>query len=217
MVHMCRNEQHSYLVLRLEDIREVDKIKIFITVRTLASLVFLTTLLILSGCNPTPSNGTNEPPSFPSPNTKETEVGSLEENAQEVESNLPQELPTPTIQSESGISIPAIQGSYCWGGMCADYAGDVELLEGKVPVSVLVGENISIHLSTDVPPNEFTLVEYVNGEARPISLREGSFQFAQEKGTHYYGAFVGWSSPKNSQVSLGDTSFAFVIRGVEKK
>lgn len=217
MVHMRRNEQHSSLFLRLEDIREVAKINFFITIRILASLVFLTTLLILSGCNSTPSNGTNEPPSLPSPNTKEAEVGSLEENAKEPGPNLPQELPTPTIQSESGISIPAVQGSYCWGGMCADYAGDVELLEGKVPVSVLVGENISINLNTDVPPNEFTLVEYVNGEARPISFREGSFQFAQEKGTHYYGAFIGWSSPKNSQVSLGDTSFAFVIRGVEKK
>ncbi|OAX50771.1 hypothetical protein gpAD87_21440 [Paenibacillus sp. AD87] len=217
MVNIHFNEQHSSLVLRLEDIREVGKIKFIITIRTLASLVFLTTLLILSGCNPTPSNGTNEPPSLPSPDTKEAELSSLEENAKESGPNLPQELPTPTIQSESGISIPAVQGSYCWGGMCADYAGDVELLEGKVPVSVLVGENISINLSTDVPPNEFTLVEYVNGEARPISFREGSFQFAQEKGTHYYGAFIGWSSPKNSQVSLGDSSFAFVIRGVEKK
>ncbi|MEO2260915.1 hypothetical protein ABGV43_28835 [Paenibacillus amylolyticus] len=136
---------------------------------------------------------------------------------QEPEPNLPQKLPTPTIQSESGISIPAIQGSYCWGGMCADYAGDMELLEGQLPVSVLVGENISIHLGTNVPPDEFTLVEYVNGKARPISLREGSFQLSQEKGTHYYGAFARWTSPQNSQVSLGDTSFAFVIRGVEKK
>ncbi|OME95920.1 hypothetical protein BK124_19715 [Paenibacillus amylolyticus] len=101
--------------------------------------------------------------------------------------------------------------------MCADYAGDMELLEGQVTVSVLVGENISIHLGTNVPPDELTLVEYVNGVARPISLREGSFQLAQEKGTHYYGAFARWTSSQNSQVSLGDTSFAFVIRGVEKK
>ncbi|WP_413375691.1 hypothetical protein [Paenibacillus taichungensis] len=193
----------------------MDKIKFFITMRTLTSLVFLTTLLILSGCNPTPSNSTHGIASPPTTNAKEAEMGST--HAQEPELNLSQELPTPTIQSESGISIPAIQGSYCWGNMCVDYAGDMELLEGKVPVSVLVGENISINLGTDVPPDEFTLVEYVNGEARPISLREGSFQFAQEKGTHYYGAFVRWSSPKNSQVSLGDTSFAFVIRGVEKK
>ncbi len=213
MVNIHFNEQHSSLAFRLEDIREVETIKFIIAMRTITLLVFLTNLLILSGCNSTPSNGTNEPPSLPSPNTKE--MGSKQ--VQEPEPNLPQELPTPTIQSESGISIPAVQGSYCWGGMCADYAGDVKLLEGKVPVSVLVGENISINLGTDVPPNEFTLVEYVNGEARPISLREGTFRFAQEKGTHYYGAFVGWSSPKNSQVSLGDTSFAFVIRGVEKK
>ncbi|WP_127547279.1 hypothetical protein [Paenibacillus amylolyticus] len=46
------------------------------------------------------------------------------------------------IQTESGTPIPAIQGSYCWESMCADYAGDMELLEGQVPVSVLVGENI---------------------------------------------------------------------------
>lgn len=134
MVNMHSNEQHSSLAFRLEDIREVDEIKCFNTMRTLISLVFLTTLLILSGCNPIPSNGTNEPPSLPSPNTKEAEVGSLEENAKEPGPNLPQALPTPTIQSESGISIPAIQGSYCWGNMCVDYAGDVELLEGKVPV-----------------------------------------------------------------------------------
>ncbi|WP_440116808.1 hypothetical protein [Paenibacillus sp. QZ-Y1] len=128
-----------------------------------------------------------------------------------------QGLPTPVIQTESGAPIPAIQGNYCWESMCADYAGDMELLEGQLPVSVLVGENISIHLGSNVPPDEFTLVEYVNGEARPISLREGSFQLAQEKGTHYYGAFARWTSPQNSQVSLGDTSFAFVIRGVENK
>ncbi|WP_411735865.1 hypothetical protein [Paenibacillus sp. M2] len=41
--------------------------------------------------------------------------------------------------------------------------------------------SLAFHLDTNVPPDEFTLVEYVNGKARPISLREGSFQLEQEK------------------------------------
>ncbi|WP_179088687.1 hypothetical protein [Paenibacillus amylolyticus] len=199
MVNMHRKSNTSNIPLL--------QIKFFNTIRTLTTLVFLSTMLILSGCNPTPSHGANKTPSPSTTNAKEAKT-ELKQN---------QELPTPVIQTESGTPIPAIQGSYCWGGMCADYAGDMELLEGQVTVSVLVGENISIHLGTNVPPDELTLVEYVNGVARPISLREGSFQLAQEKGTHYYGAFARWTSSQNSQVSLGDTSFAFVIRGVEKK
>lgn len=213
MVNLHSIEQHSSLVLRLEDIREVAKIKFIITIRTLASLVFLTTLLILSGCNPTPSNGTNGTASPPATNAKETEMGSKQ--TQESEPNLPQKLPTPTIQSESGISIPAIQGSYCWGGMCADYAS--LNFEDKSPVQVLVGEELSIDMGIDIPPDEISISEYVDNRNQPITSTDGTFQLPKKPGTHYYGAFVRWSSPQDSQISLGDTSFTFVVHVVEKK
>lgn len=144
-------------------------------------------------------------------------MGSLEENAQEPESNLPQELPTPTIQSESGISIPAIQGSYCWSGTCADYVGGKGLLKGHTPVSVLVGEKVSIDMGIDIPPDELDLFEYVEEKIKPLTLTKGSFHLPQEPGTHYYGASVRWTSSQDSQISYGSTSFAFVIRVVEKK
>ncbi|MHA7583303.1 hypothetical protein ACX12E_23415 [Paenibacillus vandeheii] len=215
MVNIHRNEQHSSLTSRLEDIREVDTIKIFNTMRTLISLVFLTTLLILSGCNPTSINGTNGTASPPTTNPKEAEMGSQQEKTQEAEPNLPQELPTPIIKSKSGISIPSVQGSYCWSGTCADYAS--LNFEDKSPISVLAGEEVSIDMGIDFPPDEISISEYVDNRSQPITSTGGTFQLPMEPGTYYYGAFVRWSSPQDSQISLGDTSFAFVVRVVEKK
>lgn len=208
-------KQHSSLTSRLEDIREVDTIKIFNTMGTLISLLFLTTLLILSGCNPAPSNGTNGTASPPTTNPKEAEMGSKQ--VQEPEPNLPQKLPTPIIQTESGISIPAVQSSYCWSGTCADYVGGMDLLEGHTPVPVLVGEKISIDMGIEIPPDELEMFEYVDNRSQPITSTGGTFQLPMEPGTYYYRAFVRWSSPQDSQISLGDTSFAFVVRVVEKK
>jgi len=179
--------------------------------RTIISFVFLTTLLILSGCKPTPSNITNGTASPPATNARE--MGSKQ--VQEPEPNLPQKLPTPTIQSESGISIPAIQGSYCWGGTCADYAS--LNFEDKSPVSVLAGEKLSIDMGIDIPPDEISISEYVDNRNQPIISTDGTFQLPKEPGTHYYGAFVRWSSPQDTQISYGSTSFAFVVRVVEKK
>jgi hypothetical protein len=142
-------------------------------------------------------------------------VGSLEENAKEPGPNLPQELPTPIIHNKSGISIPAVQGSYCWGGTCADYAS--LNFDDKNPVSVLAGEELSIDMGLDIPPDEISISEYVDNRNQPITSTGGTFQLPEEPGTHYYGAFVRWSSPQDSQISLGDTSFTFVVRVVEKK
>ncbi|WP_405171765.1 hypothetical protein MHI12_05270 [Paenibacillus sp. FSL H8-0280] len=132
---------------------------------------------------------------------------------QQPEPHLPQKLPTPTIQSESGISIPAIQGSYCWGGTCADYAS--LNFEGNSPVQVLVGEDLSIDMGIDILPDEISISEYVDNRNQSITSTDGTFQLPKEPGTHYYGAFVRWSSPQDSQISLGDTSFTFVVRVVE--
>ncbi|MGC5776669.1 hypothetical protein [Paenibacillus pabuli] len=179
--------------------------------------MFLTTLLILTGCNPTPSDSTNGTASPPTTNAKESEMGLLEENAQEPGPTLPQELPTPIIQTESGISIPAVQSSYCWSGVCADSVGGMDLLEGHTATPVVVGEKVSIDMGIEIPPDELELYEYVENQIKPISSTDGTFQFPKEPGNHYYGAFVRWSSPQDSQISLGDTSFAFVVRVVEKK
>ncbi|WP_418040533.1 hypothetical protein [Paenibacillus xylanilyticus] len=186
----------------MEYIGEVFEINFIHSVRVWTTLTLLGSVFLLSGCNPNQYNTNNveNPPS-----------GTSQRN------NLPTELPTPIIQSVSGTPIPAVKGSYCWEGLCVDYAGDLELLEGITPVTLLVGEDVSIHMGTDVAPDEFTLVEYVDGKAHRVSLTAGSFQLAQETGIHYYGAFARWSSPKDSNVSLGDTSFAFAVHLVEKK
>lgn len=134
---------------------------------------------------------------------------------QEPEPNLPLKLPTPTIQGESGISIPAIQGSYCWGGTCVDYASLI--FEDNSTVHVFAGEDLSIDMGTDVPPDEISISEYVDNRNPSISSTNGTFQLPKEPGTHYYGAFIRWSSPQDSQISLGDTFFTFVVRVVEKK
>ncbi|WP_419891262.1 hypothetical protein [Paenibacillus xylanexedens] len=178
----------------------MDEIKFFNTTRTLTTLVFFSTLLILSGCNPTPSHS-----------TKKVEMGSKQ--VQEPEPNLPLKLPTPTIQSESGISIPAIQGSYCWGGTCADYAS--LNFEDNTPIQVLAGEDLSIDMGIDIPPDEISISEYVDNRNQSITSTDVTFQLPKEPGIHYYGAFVRWTSPQDSQISLGDTSFTFVVRVVE--
>jgi hypothetical protein len=72
-------------------------------------------------------------------------------------------------------------------------------------------------MGIDIPPDEISISEYVDNRSQSITSTGGSFQLPMEPGTYYYGAFVRWSSPQDSQISLGDTSFAFVVRVVEKK
>ncbi len=201
-VNTHSSEQHSSPAFRLEYIGEVFEINFIHSVRVWTALMLLGSVFLLSGCNTNHYNMNNveNPPS-----------GTSQHN------NLPTELLKPIIQSVSGSPIPTVQGSYCWEGLCVDYAGILELLEGITPVTLLVGEDASIDMGTDVAPDEFNLVEYVDGKAHSVSLTAGSFQLAQETGIHYYGAFARWSSPTDSNVSLGDTSFAFAVHLVEKK
>lgn len=201
-VNTHSSEQHSSPAFRMEYIGEVFEINFINSARVWTTFILLGSVLLLSGCNTNQynMNSVKNPPS-----------GTSHRN------NLPTELPKPIIQSVSGSPIPAVQGSYCWKGLCADYARDLELLEGITPVTLLVGEDVSIDMGTDVAPDEFTLVEYVDGKAHRVAFTAGSFQLAQETGIHYYGAFVSWSSSRDSNVSSGDTSFAFAVRLVEKK
>ncbi|MCW3795248.1 hypothetical protein OM416_26950 [Paenibacillus sp. LS1] len=170
--------------------------------QTFISLIFLTTVLLLAGCNTTPINSTNEPYSAPANHQKEVEP----------DPTLPKELPTPIIQTASGISVPAVQSSYCWGSKCADYVGGITMLEGTTPTPVLAGEKVTIEMDIPIPPDNVMMYEYVGDQSREISSQDGTFHLPQEAGIYYYGAFVNWSSKEDQQVSLGDTSFAFSVQ-----
>ncbi|WP_095288747.1 hypothetical protein [Paenibacillus sp. 7516] len=132
-------EQHSSAAFRMEYIGEVFEINFIHSVRAWTTLMLLGSVFLLSGCN------TNE---YNMNNVENPPPGTSQRN------NLPTELPKPIIQSVSGSPIPAVQGSYCWEGLCIDYAGDLELLEGRTPVTLLVGEDVSIDMGTDVAPDE---------------------------------------------------------------
>ena len=102
-------------------------------------------------------------------------------------------------------------GTYCWTKGCVDTVGPQELLEGKDPIQVTVGEKITLQLQGDLKNTELHLA-LVNGEeSKEVSLEAYTFLAPTEPGTYYYSAGVWWNDPKAENVSKGDAFYAFVI------
>lgn len=102
-------------------------------------------------------------------------------------------------------------GTYCWTKGCVDRVGPQELLEGKDPIQVTVGEKITLQLQGDLKNTEFHL-EIVNREDyKEVPINKYAFLAPTEPGTYYYSAGVWWKNPKEENVSKGDAFYVFVI------
>lgn len=102
-------------------------------------------------------------------------------------------------------------GTYCWKASCVDYAGPVELLEGKVPIKVNPGEKISFSMEYEPKPNTFHLMQFTESNETEVLLEENSFSAPSQKGIYYYSYGVWWLDDKEENVSNGDAFYAFVI------
>lgn len=107
-------------------------------------------------------------------------------------------------------------GTYCWssrtGGMCVDTAGAVELMKGETPIKVQPGETLELVMDDTPSPDEQHLVQSL-GPARQtdIALNSSTFTAPEDAGIYYYDYSVWWHDKENTDISLGDAHYAFVI------
>ncbi len=125
-----------------------------------------------------------------------------------------EEPPKATIQI-ANKSYSTTLGSYCWHsngkGICADTAGPVELLEGKKPIEVKAGEQITFEMNYEPKPNEIHVSQINNHKETEIHVENNRFSAPMEKGIYYYSYGTGWMDEKQENVSNGDAVYAFVI------
>ncbi len=106
-------------------------------------------------------------------------------------------------------------GTYCWNGegvsTCVDTAGPVELLEGKQPIKVKPGENITFVMDYNPKPNEFYVLQIHDNEEHAIEVKDNSFSAPAQKGVYYYSYGVWWMDEKVEHLSHGDAFYAFAL------
>src|SRR3954470_1096432 len=66
-------------------------------------------------------------------------------------------------------------GTYCWQGggkgTCIDTAGPIELLEGKKPIQVKPGENLTFVMDYESKPNEFHVVQMSENKETEVVVK----------------------------------------------
>lgn len=106
-------------------------------------------------------------------------------------------------------------GTYCWSGngkgICADTAGPVELLEGKEPIKVRAGEDVTFVMDFEPQPNEIHVVQINGNTETEVAVKNNRFTAPTEKGVYYYSYGVWWMDEKQANVSHGDAFYAFAL------
>ena len=102
-------------------------------------------------------------------------------------------------------------GSYCWTKGCADTAGPVELLEGKDPVTVKPGENLSLGMDFEPKPTEYYLSYFRKETETDVAFKNNVFTAPKEKGLYHYAWSVRWQGEKAGDYSQGDAFYAFAL------
>ncbi|MCA1029769.1 hypothetical protein LCL95_01830 [Bacillus timonensis] len=108
-----------------------------------------------------------------------------------------------------------ILGTYCWKnknkGICVDTAGPVELLEGKSPIQVKPGQEITFVMNFEPQPNKIHLIQ-MNGDVETeLTVKANRFTAPTQKGIYFYSYGVWWMDDKESNVSNGDAFYAFAL------
>jgi hypothetical protein len=106
-------------------------------------------------------------------------------------------------------------GTYCWQGdrkaECVDTGGPVELLEGKGPIKVKSGENITFVMDYEPKPNEFHVVQISNNKETEVMVKDNRFTAPTQSGVYYYSYGVWWMDEKEANLSHGDAFYAFIL------
>lgn len=106
-------------------------------------------------------------------------------------------------------------GSYCWGdsnsSTCVDKAGPVELLEEKEPIKVKPGEKISFIMDYEPKPNGVGVTQIDNNKEISVKVKNNHIAAPTKKGVYYYSYDVQWMDEKETNISHGDVTYAFVI------
>ena len=130
---------------------------------------------------------------------------------------LPGDNPPPVQIEVNGKIYDTTLGAYCWGPdedgyhECADTGGPEELLSDAEPIKVTPRDEITIIMDYAPLPNKIYLTQIVDGETESIRLDNSKFKAPTEKGLYYYEYAVWWMDEDDSQLSLGDAFYAFVI------
>ncbi|WP_172370611.1 hypothetical protein [Sporosarcina jiandibaonis] len=122
------------------------------------------------------------------------------------------EKPPKTVVKIKNDTYATVLGSYCWKNMCADTVGPHKLLEGKEPIKVSPGEEITIEMDYNPQPNEIYVGQMENkNDSTEVKIENNRFIAPMEKGVYYYIYSVMWMDEKEANVSHADAYYAFVI------
>ncbi|WP_010676681.1 hypothetical protein [Bacillus timonensis] len=119
--------------------------------------------------------------------------------------------PETNIQIENE-TYPTKLGTYCWSskfkGECIDTAGPEALLEGKDPIVVQPGQEITFVMDYEPKPNEVHVAYYNGDKETEVTVENHRFTAPEEKGVYYYSYGVWWTE---GDVSSGDAFYAFAL------
>ncbi len=124
------------------------------------------------------------------------------------------EKPPKVFMEIGNETYETILGTYCWGNMCVDTVGPVEMLEDEEPIRVKPGEIISLTMNYEPKPNEFYVVQMSKSGEKEITVQDNYFIAPTEKGIYYYYYAVRWMDKEVENLSHGDAFYAFALEVV---
>jgi len=123
--------------------------------------------------------------------------------------------PPETVIQIGNETYPTKLGTYCWStsntSECVDTAGPEGLLEGKEPIVVPPGEEITFIMNYEPLPNEVHLAIYNGDKEKEVKVVNHRFTAPAEKGIYYYSYGVWWMDENEDNVSNGDAFYAFAL------
>ncbi len=131
----------------------------------------------------------------------------VEDKPSEKVNELDVKPPQPIVMAGDNV-ITVYQSSYCWNsesqGVCADYAGPVDIMKDKTIEQVKAGEKITVSFDTS-PPSEIHINRFGDGNSTEEQVAVDSFEAPAETGRYIYGIDASW--PNNVKSVGGSSSY----------
>ena len=103
------------------------------------------------------------------------------------------------------------QGTYCWGGRCADMVSPEEIMAGKGTIKVAANEEIKLVMNYKPNRIEAHLSNFKDGVPTDVPMKDLRFHAPSEPGVYYYAASFWWMVPNQPITSEGSSSYVFAI------
>ena len=124
---------------------------------------------------------------------------------------VPSKPPTLTA-TVNDKNIQVFQGTYCWGGTCADMKYPENLIAGVEAVKIKSGDKIKLKFSYKNPTTIRASIYSSNNDFKDIKVENYIVDVPKERGIYNYYISGFWQKGANKNAGLGSSDYVFKVK-----